>query len=690
MRHGAAVFVLALGLVAAAWGKVHAPPRHLPPPPAAAPAGEAQLVERLVDWNLARLASRRALFREAEAALSRGQRRRYRERLEALGDYPLRPYLEYRDLRARLGRTSLGEVEDFLRRYAGHPLERRLRRAVLQRLAREGRWEDFLRLYRDTGDAGLACRRALGLLRTGRRAASAALVEDLWLVPRSQPRACDRLFAAWWRAGVLTPELAFRRFALAMDAGRLRLARYLLRRLEGAQARRARRWLAWARQPRRLAREAAADPETALRVLHGLARRRPAEAAQLWEALAPRLPVPEAERLALVRRLAVGLAAAGDPRAWGYLEALPSGAAGGRASAWRFRLALREGRWREALAALDGLPPDEDQARRYWRAYLEERLGRPEAARPLYRELAQERGFYAFLAADRLGLPYRLESRPYPLRARAMLAVLAQPAVLRAQELYALGRLGQARREWRLALEALDEDGRQHAALAAARWGWTGQAVLTLARAQRRDDLRLRFPLAYRRQVEDWAPAAGVPPALALAVARRESAFVPDARSHRGALGLMQLLPATARQVARRSRLPYRGAPSLLDPELNLRLGLTHLGEMLARFDGQAALAAAAYNAGARRVEGWLPREAPMEAPRWIETIPLRETRHYVQAVLAYAVVYRHRLGLPPAPLRSLLGPVPTAAQLAARQRRGEALALESGQRLSSPHGAGP
>ena len=149
--------------------------------------------------------------------------------------------------------------------------------------------------------------------------------------------------------------------------------------------------------------------------------------------------------------------------------------------------------------------------------------------------------------------------------------------------------------------------------------------------------------------------------AFALAIARQESQFNPQAISPAGARGLMQLMPATANRVAKRLKIRYSRPRLTSDPDYNVRLGSAHLDELLRKFDGSYAMAIAAYNAGERRVNTWVrengdPRSPDVDEVDWIEMIPFDETRNYVQRVLENLVVYRLRLAppapLPPPPLR--------------------------------------
>ncbi len=117
-----------------------------------------------------------------------------------------------------------------------------------------------------------------------------------------------------------------------------------------------------------------------------------------------------------------------------------------------------------------------------------------------------------------------------------------------------------------------------------------------------------------------------------------------DVRSSAGAVGLMQLMPATGRDVARDIRLPYRGLATLTDPISNIRLGTTYLGQMASRYDGNQVLATAAYNAGPHRVDRWLPDQNSEDARVWIENIPFNETRSYVKRVFSAEAIFHWRM----------------------------------------------
>jgi soluble lytic murein transglycosylase len=159
------------------------------------------------------------------------------------------------------------------------------------------------------------------------------------------------------------------------------------------------------------------------------------------------------------------------------------------------------------------------------------------------------------------------------------------------------------------------------------------------------------------------AGAAGVDPDLLRAVVRKESGFRPGARSAAGALGLTQLLPATAARLAALAGSGVDPTPGLADPEANVALGAHYLGLLQDRFGGEAA-ALAAYNAGPGPAAGWARARAGLPLDEWVEAIPYKETRGYVKAVLADREVYRRLAGLPPGldAARPIEAPGPGAA----------------------------
>ncbi len=601
----------------------------------------------------AALEQQRALFLEAERALRQGAITRFDTLSIELRDYPLYPYLRYQYLRPRLARAAEAEIAAFVREQAGGPLAARLHHAWIDSLARRGQWETLLRHYPARAESiALECYRRQALLHTGADARAFDDIESLWLSGESRPAACDPVFTAWRARGGLDTGLAWKRFRLAMQASEVRLARYLTRYMDDTHRDWAELWLRVHGNPRLVngpQRPAGEHPLHADIVIHGIKRMARTNidlAVETWDRAVNSHPALARELHPDVERsLALTLAVRSHPRALERLQALDERAADTPLREWRVRAALAREDWPAVLDAIAQLHEDEREAPawRYWQARSLEALQQTQQAGEIYLELALARGYYSYLAADRLVLPYQLQHRAVADEYGDSVRPEEYPGLARARELYQLGRLVDARREWYFATRDMADWQLKSAAVQARGWGWHDRAIMAVARTEFRDDLELRFPFAYREQITAAAREQGVDPALAFALIRQESAFDPHARSPAGALGLMQLMPSTARQLARHLDIPAPTQAGLLDIRTNLRLGMGWLRRMLDRY-GHQAVALAAYNAGEHRVDDWLPREQAVPADLWAETLPFRETRGYIQNVMLFAVIYEQRM----------------------------------------------
>lgn len=307
----------------------------------------------------------------------------------------------------------------------------------------------------------------------------------------------------------------------------------------------------------------------------------------------------------------------------------------------------------------------------YWEGRAREAAGDTAAASGLYRRVSRSDpvGYYGLLAAERLGkvsldgVAADTLPRPDPAWSERVDSLLARMQLLRE-----LGWPSRALAELDASREALVRRGVDRLELARRleRAGWSGPAIgmawsAFAARSGEWNEALLRavYPLPYRDTLVAAARQASVDPALLAAVVRQESAFDPEAISSAGAVGLTQLMPETARRVARRAGLPVPDSTDLLDPGLNIELGARYLAELLQRYDGSRLAALVAYNAGPTRWHRWrrMP-EHRADRELFVESIPFAETRRYVKAVLRNELLYRK--------LHDLEAPAATAAARAA------------------------
>jgi len=265
-------------------------------------------------------------------------------------------------------------------------------------------------------------------------------------------------------------------------------------------------------------------------------------------------------------------------------------------------------------------------------------LARREQARALLAGIAGPLTFYGKLAAEELSFTPELPSLAPAADEADLAKARANPGLTRALLLIGLGLRSEGVREWNYTLRGMSErDLFAAAELACQREVWD-RCINTSDRTRQDIDMQQRYPTPYRDIVLARSQETGLDPAYVYGVIRQESRFMADVRSSVGAAGLMQLMPNTARWIARKLALDFR-PDQITDPAVNLKLGTNYLKRVLDDFDGSQTMAAAAYNAGPNRSRRW--REGPPVEPAiWAENIPFNETRDYVKKVLSNAAVY--------------------------------------------------
>lgn len=602
------------------------------------------------------LEAQRKQFLEAEKSLQLGRLGRYQQLAKQLHDYPLYPYLRLTELTRSLNKASEKEVVAFLETYHDTPLADQLYQRWIHKLAKQGKVSLLIKHFKPTQNQALLCNYAMALVKDRQTQKAYEVLDQIWLTGKSLPKSCDAPLSYWQDNGQLTNDKIWARINLSMKNGQRRLASYLAKSLPQEE----RFWLSlWKKIQRNPDYIITADKHFGQQrspVMHwilvdGMTRlssRDPIRAADYWQEIENKYPFNAEEKERIERRLALGLVKAQTPLSDETLKSLELDISDERIITPHILSAIQDEDWTTALQWLNRLDPDEQQNQqwRYWRGRILEGMGRLEEARSVYLTITDNRSYYSFLATDRIGDRYQITHRPLNTPSHELQQLQVIPAVARAGELYQLNRMVEARREWYFAIVRMDKKQLLMAAQLANQWGWYDRSIQTLAHAQYWDDLELRFPLAHQKVIVQQAKKEQINPAWAFAVIRQESAFTSDARSSAGALGLMQLLPTTARQVARSLQIRRPRQRDLLDSNINIRLGIRFLSKLQRMFDNNKVLATAAYNAGQWRVKGWLPDKEPVSADLWVERVPFKETRDYLKRVLTYTVIYEQRLGL--------------------------------------------
>lgn len=566
----------------------------------------------------------------------------------AIRDHVLAGYVEYHRLKSRLSSASAAEVQDFLVRYGDSPLADWMRGTAQTRFGQTGRFDDLLAISDGEPTSTIRqCYYYTALLeRDPARAAEGG--DALWHVGSSQPNACDPLFDTLRNRGVLTDEDTWERMMLAWQNGQGGLVTYLENQLPTswdtalASYDRVRgNYSAVTQLPLNLGADGAASGALIAATFHAFTRADTEAALEAWRKMAPRVRLTAEQRNELEHDLAFYSMVRDVGNNQGWVDQVLPRLADTDLIELRIRNAVTTGNWPNVVHWVESLAPEArtDAHWQYWLGRARGAMGDETAAQSAYAVAAQERNFFGFAAADRLGEPYRLQMADTQVGTLQQELTAMLPVVQRTEALMRIDEPGLARSEWYTA--AARDTPEQAEALAdyAIRQGWYAMAVQTTIAAKQWDALPWRFPAAYREAFLQWGETNQVDPYLLMGIARRESAFNPEAMSPVGARGLMQLMPGTADHVARNLGMSAPATSALFEPHLNIRLGSRYIQSMLARYRGNRIAATAAYNAGPGRVDRWLA-SAPSDFDRFVESIPFRETRDYVQAVLAYRVIF--------------------------------------------------
>jgi len=609
---------------------------------------------------------------EMGQAFKKGDKNRLSALLPQTRGHVLEPLAAYWDMRARLDTAPESEIRSFLRSYAGSYYEDRLRTDWLLQLGKRRDWANFTAeypRYRMRDDREVRCY-ALATEAMNSKADVAEEAKRLWYALREADDGCTYVAEHLHSGKQINGLDLWRKARLAMDANRPRPAQAAVDieapRLSEQVA------LIYADPAKYLDKRIIAitknRKELAVLALIRLAAKDPDEAADL-----------------LNRRWSIQLSQEERNWTWGVIgkqaaQKLQDNASSHFAKvqkdsdlnddllSWKVRAALRMGQWRQVLTATQAMSPEsqKDPAWVYWRARALSATAQDNAqkqeAQGLLRSIASVRGFYEQLALEELGQAITLPERPIALNPQEKAAALINPGLQRALYAIQIGLRPEGNREWNYSTNLHTPGGMNDRELLAAadlacqRQVWD-RCINTSDRTKEAIDFEQRFPMPLREIVVRKAGAIRLDPAFVYGLIRQESRFIMDARSHVGASGLMQVMPATAKWTAKKIGLTSFTPDQITDREVNVAIGTGYLKLVLDDFEGSMPLATAAYNAGPGRSRTW--RNGPvLEAAIWAENIPFQETRDYVKKVLSNTTNYAAILTRQPQSLKARLGQV--------------------------------
>ena len=580
-----------------------------------------------------------------------------------LQGHVLESYLEYWRLKLRIEDAAAQDVQDFLARNAGSYLAERLRLEWLKELGRRADWPAFDRAFAGLREDDLELRCHAWSSRLARGDGSAyAEADAIWREAQDLPEGCARLAERLIAESRVGTERIWDRVQVLLENGRLAAAKRTLAYLPKGHTHDERLLQLAANSPQRLlANPPASSGRRATRemlrfAVVRLARTDPRPAAEILQGpLGERFA--EAERQSLWGRVAYEAARRHLGEATAWYQRAGEAPLGDERLAWKARAALRAGDWTMVREAIDAMSVEAhaDPAWAYWYGRALAAQGVAEGARAYFLRISGQPNFYGQLAAEELGEGFAVPE-PFHVPSESDVAAAARrPGLARALELYRLALRAEAVREWNFSLRGMDDLQLLAAAEVARRAEIFDRAINTADRTTRQHDYRVRYLAPYREVFSAQARAFDLEEAWVLGLVRQESRFITNAKSSAGARGLMQLMPATARWMAR--RIGLRDASSrVAEVDTNVTLGTGYLRHVLDSL-GHPLLASAGYNAGPGRARRW--RDAkPLEGAIYAETIPFNETRDYVKKVMMNTMYYAALLGGAPSLLKQRLGQI--------------------------------
>ena len=586
-------------------------------------------------------------FIAARKAFQTGDRAKLERASAELADYELASYVDYWRLRVDLNTVDPAAIRNFLQANDNTYIAEKLRGEWLKQLGKKQEWADFDAEYPalKQPDQELACY----ALQSRRQKGDATVLDEakpLWLSLIEAPESCLPVLEALIVDKRVQADDVWARVRRQFEANRPAAGRYSMNWLPQSQTPTEKEakavsdaplsWLAKSsasvlntRKGRELAalaigRMARSDPRMAAEQLQKIsAQLQAAEKGWAWSQIGWQAAFRHMDEALVWFRLA------GDtPLSDEVVQ-------------WKVRAALRAQDWNAVRTTISQMSPTlaEHPAWIYWLGRACRATGRHDEARALYAKIAGQPNFYGNLADEELGQPITVPAQAAPPSSEEMLQAMGNPSLQRALTLLRLNQRIEGVREWSWGLRGMNDRELLAAAQMARRADVYDRAIAAADRTREEHDYSLRYLAPFSEQVRPAARSQALDDAWVYGLMRQESRFVTSAKSSAGASGLMQLMPATARWVAKKIGLKNYQHGQVNDVDTNLLLGTSYLRLVLESLDNHPVLASAAYNAGPGRARKWRA-DGAMEGAIYAETIPFSETRDYVKKVISNAVYY--------------------------------------------------
>jgi soluble lytic murein transglycosylase len=608
-------------------------------------------------------------FLAARDAVRLGDRAKFERLAPELQGHDLQAYIEYWRIVLDITTVDSGTVKAFLARYDNSYLAEKLRGEWLKQLGKQKRWGEFDAEYPALlqPDQELSCY----ALQSRHLRGDATMLEaamPLWLTLVEPTEACYPVLEALILEKRVLADAVWARIRRQLEANKLAAARYSMNYLPPSQTPDAKLAAAIVDKPMpwliKLPANFSAsrmNRELAALAISRIARNDPRMAAEQLIRIENQLQASE-KGWAWSQ---IGWQAAqrhmGEALDW-YRKA-GEAPLSDEVAQWKVRAALRAQDWAVVRTTIEKMPAAlaEQPAWIYWLGRAYRASGRLEEANVLFRKIAGQPNFYSNLADEELGRSIVAPPKATATTRDELLQVNGNAGLQRSLALLRVNMRSEGVKEWNWALRGLNDRELLAASEVAQRAGVYDRAIAAADRTKSEHDYSLRYLSPYSEQVRPAARNQSIDDAWVYGLMRQESRFVTNAKSTVGASGLMQLMPATARWVAKKIGLQDFHQGRVNDTDVNVLLGTSYMRLVLESLDNHPVLASAAYNAGPGRARKWRA-DIPLEGAIYAETIPFSETRDYVKKVMSNSVYYSTLFDGKPQSLKARLGTVRSRA----------------------------
>jgi soluble lytic murein transglycosylase len=600
------------------------------------------------------------VFQALRDAARRDDAAKASELAARLPNYAIPSYVDYYQLKPRIGNASEAEIRDFLKRYDGSAIADRLRNDWLLELGRNRDWSVFdeqYPLFVLDDDLLLKCYALMSKAIKGQNVADDA--RAILTSPKDYGDACHLLIPVLVQNGQFNTDDVWAQMRLAAENNATSAARRIAALNEAGEKSIEQAIDKPALVLTKGISKGQATHQLYIIALGRVARNNPDQAAHALTGSASKL-TPREQALGWAQ-IALQASYKLAPEALDYWSKTAGAPLSLEAQQWKVRMALRVGDWKLVKAGIEAMPVSlrRDPAWVYWKGRALKAEGKQEEAQQLFLSIADQIHFYGQLALEELDQKITIPQGAQQVTPIEIMPVAANPGLRRALKFFEMNLRFEGVREWNWELRRMNERELLAAAEFARQNNLLDRMVNTSDRTKSEFDFKQRFPSPFRDFMVRSTQMLGLDMAWVYGLIRQESRFIMNARSHVGASGLMQLMPATARFVARKIGMNNFDHSQVNDINTNIQLGTHYLNMVLQDLDGSQALASAAYNAGPGRPRAWRSTlNRAVEGAIFAESIPFAETRGYVKNVLSNATYYAALFEGKPQSLKARLGTV--------------------------------